>query len=257
MSVLRARDSRRQARRVRVCVRGRGIALVEVLVALVIVGLVVSATAASLSRLSDSKRRSNARHEAASRADEAATLLAIDLASILRDGDLERTRVVIAQGQGVMGLERDGLLIITRSGRAQRSMLEGPEGGEYEVQYRIEVGPDGLPTLWWRRDHAMDPYQDAGGMARAIGPCVGLSVEAYDGTDWYEQWDSDDDGLPHAVRVMVTGTSDDGTSNWTARRTVAIDRVPLPPESEETSATGRANEGATGSGSSGGSGGTR
>lgn len=226
-----------------------GVALVEVLVGLVIVGLVVSATAASLSRLSDAKRRSSARHQATSRADDAAARIARDLGSTLRDADLSRCRVQITQGLGVPGFERDGLLIITRSARSQRPMVETPEGGEYEVQYRVDFSDnlDGGTVLWRRADHAMDPYQDAGGIAVALGPCAGLSVEAYDGTDWFEQWDSDDDGLPHAVRVVVTGASDDGSSTFQARRTVAIDRVPIPPEADdETEATSEAAPATTG-----------
>ena len=32
---------------------------------------------------------------------------------------------------------------------------------------------------------------------------VGLSIEAYDGNEWYHEWDSDYDGLPLAVRLTV------------------------------------------------------
>ena len=72
-------------------------------------------------------------------------------------------------------------------------------------------------------------------------------------------------GLPHAVRVEVVGISEDGKRTATVRRVVAIDRVPIEPESEDSNDQGNDSAveeqpaggtgGASGTGGTGGTGG--
>jgi hypothetical protein len=131
-------------------------------------------------------------------------------------------------------MARDELLLLVRSFRRVRPLSEGEESAEQEAHYRVAdlVGREGT-GLWRRADHALDRAQDAGGLARPIVPgVVSLSIQAYDGASWYDVWDSDFDGMPHALRVTVVAQADtdDRVVTATARRIISIDRVPLPAE---------------------------
>ena len=128
-----------------------------------------------------------------------------------------------------------------------------PEGGQYEAQYRVD-GSGPSAGLWRRVDPGFDRAQDAGGVATLLAPSVtSFSVQAYDGTSWFDTWDSDSDGIPHAIRVEIRAQSDDGTADAVVRRVTAIDRVPTPPdtaESSSTTGTGQSGSGGTQSGGS-------
>jgi hypothetical protein len=127
-----------------------------------------------------------------------------------------------------------------------------PRGGEYEAAYKIDGGGN-VMGLWRRYDPAFDRAQDAGGVASLLAPSVNsFSVEASDGTAWFTTWDSDSDGLPHAIRVIIRAQSDDGTADATVRRVVAIDRVPIPPDTTETSSSTSSDSADTGSTTGGG-----
>ena len=57
------------------------------------------------------------------------------------------------------------------------------------------------------------------------------------------------------MRVIVVGLSDDGKRDATVRRVIAIDRVPLPPETGEGESSGEASsDSGTSDGGSGGGG---
>lgn len=214
--------------------------LVELIVGGVIAALVASATASSLSMLLKSRTTSASRQQAFARADAAASRIASDAASLVRDPVLAMARLRVLD-QGGDANPHDELLFLTRSIRPIRSSEEGAEGGEYEVQYRVEgnaFGPRSNESLWRRIDHAFDDNQEGGGIASPIVPSVSsLSIEAYDGESWFPTWDSDSDGYPHALRVIVRATSDDASVFATARRVVALDRTPLPPPEEDDSNT--------------------
>lgn len=223
--------------------------LVELIVGAIIAALVAGATASSLSMLLKSRTTSANRQQAFARADAAASRIASDAATLIRDPVLSMARVRV-QDQGGDANPHDDLLMLVRSVRPIRSTEEGAEGGEYEVQYRVEANSAGPrnESLWRRIDHAFDDNQEGGGIASAIVPHVSsLSVEAYDGESWYPSWDSDSDGYPHALRVIVRATSDDASVFATARRVIAIDRTPLPPPEEDDSNTDTKNQPSTAS----------
>ena len=74
---------------------------------------------------------------------------------------------------------------------------------EFETQYRIEEDELGS-VLWQRRDAVPDEFPRGGGIATPrVEGVISLGIEAYDGNTWYDQWDSDIDGLPWALRVTV------------------------------------------------------
>lgn len=222
----------------------RAFTLVELIVGGVIAALVAAATASSLSMLLKSRLTSANRQQAFARADAAASRIANDAATFIRDPVLSMSRVRI-QDAGGDANPHDDLLLLVRSVRPIRSTEDGAEGGEYEVQYRVQgntVGPRD-ESLWRRIDHAFDDNQEGGGIASAIVPHVSsLSVEAYDGESWFPTWDSDSDGYPHALRVVVRATSDDASVIATARRVIAMDRTPLPPPEEDDSTADAKNK---------------
>ncbi|MEY3231120.1 MAG: hypothetical protein RL689_1209 [Planctomycetota bacterium] len=246
----------------------RGFTLVELVVATVIAVIIAGATAVSMSQMVKARVASSSHQQAYARAEAVASRMALDLANAVRDADLAQCRVQIISGGDGPG-QRDQLLVLMRSLRNLRPQTV--EGDEYEAQYRIDPSPDPeSPGDWfWRRaDQAHDEYQDGGGIASPIAPgAVSLDIVATNGTDWLEAWDSDSDGLPHAVRFTVVADSDDRKTRATVRRVVAIDRVPIAPVADDAATpaeTGNpAGQGgqsggtppASGSGSGGGTGG--
>ncbi len=230
----------RQPRRTR-----KGFTLVELVVAAVAGSILVGAVAVSLGQMMRTRNVSATRRVAFQAADAAAARIAADLQSVARDPDLTFCKVQITNG-GLPGQERDQILLLTKSDRPVRGLEGVPEGDVFEVQYR--VGPSlGQESLWRRIDPAMDDFLDAGGVAAPVADgVVAFSVEASDGTTWFESWDSDAEGMPHAVRFTVTvrgpGTDIARSPLAVSRRTIAIDRVPLPPESESEDTQGQGGE---------------
>lgn len=213
--------------------------LVELIVAAVIAALVAGSAVASVSQMLKLKAKSAARQQAYERADLAVGRIALDLCNVVRHHNLQFARVAVTDG-GSGSTAHDGLMLLTRSVRPVRDETDAAEGGEYEVQYRVMPvsATDPHQALWRRCDPAHDLFLDAGGVAAPVVRGVkALSITANDGTDWFDSWDSDTGGFPHAIRVEVTVDSDDGTATAVARRTIAIDRTPLPPVPADTSAT--------------------
>ena len=220
-----------------------GFSLIEVLVAVTIAAGVAGATTLAISRSADARDASRSRQQAHSRADVAAERVALDIAASLREGDLYFGRVAILDAsQGDRG--RDVLLLYAKSLReGTRGTRDGGRGSEFEVHYRLEPSMTapvrGMvaerrqrlspATLWRRVDAVPDEMPEGGGVASPLVDWVtSLSVEAFDGDRWVEIWDTDYDGYPHAVRVVVEAASDDLRQTAVARRVVALDRVPLP-----------------------------
>lgn len=263
----------------------RAFTLAELIVASVILTLVVGATTVSISQMLRSRDSAAAALEAFSRAQFAAGRIATDAQQALRDAELRYARISLVRG-GPAGRTSQGLLLFTHQSRTVRTGPDAIESDEYEVQYRLEPalgapvggvgggGPAGgvVYDLWRRADPNVDEAYDAGGVAVAIvGGITGLTLEAYDGSVWRSDWDSDSDGYPHALRITVTAADDRTGRTATVRRVVAFDRTPAPvsdneedEESEEdgagsTPATSgsQGQGGASGAGGRGGGGGGR
>jgi prepilin-type N-terminal cleavage/methylation domain-containing protein len=223
--------------------RRRGFTLVEVLVAVVIAAAIAGAATIALFQALRAQTASQTRQQARARADAVASRMALDLENLLRDGDLYNARVLITSGGTASG-PRDELLVFASSATSVRTSNVQNEGGRYEIQYRLLDPPvlsggerrrivPGAPAslvLWRRVDPIPDEVPDGGGVVFPVGEgIISLSVEGFDGEAWQESWDSDRDGLPHAVRVRVRSMADaDPRRTAAAVRVVAIDRVPLP-----------------------------
>lgn len=221
----------------------RGMTLVEVLVAVVLVAGIAGATTIALSQSLRARSASAALQEARSRADVAASRIARDVGNAIREGDLYYARVLVVDEEE-RRQPRDEILVFAGSLDTARPRSAQPEGGMYEVQYRAaelpaEVrraaaarGAEGTDTplvLWRRVDPVPDEVPEGGGVAfPVVEGLESLSVEAWNGRSWYDAWDSDRDGYPHAIRITVTARDRTGRSAATARRIVALDRVPLP-----------------------------
>jgi uncharacterized membrane protein YgcG len=240
-----------------------GFTLAELIVASIILTLVVGATTVAISQSIRSRDSAVAAGDAFSRAHVAAARIAADAAQTLRDGELIYTRLAITRG-GPGGSTAQGLSLFSHLARNVRATVEAIESDEYELQYRLEPGTTtraGTPsyTLWRRADPIPDEYVDAGGVASPmVDGLVSLSLDAYDGAQWRNDWDSDLDGYPHALRIVVTATDDGGRRTSTARRVVAFDRTPPPiaESEEEEESTDQGDTGAETSTSGGATGGT-
>ena len=235
----------------------RGFTLVELIVAVIVGTVVAGATTTAISTLVRGKNRATARHEAFRRAETAVSRMAMDLQAVIRDKDLAGCRVLITDSGATGGLETDGLLLFTRSLVAVRGSEGVPEGSDREVQYKLIPGERGVPGLWRRVQPGVDDYSDAGGVASpVVDGVVSLSIRASDSASWFDVWDSDSSGFPHAVSVTAIGMSDDGTVKAAARRLVAMDRTPIPPATT-TGTTGTGTTGTTGATTGTTTGGTR
>lgn len=232
----------------------RGFTLVELIVAVIVGTVVAGATTTAVMTLVRGKTRAIARHEAHRRAETAVSRIAADVLTAIRDKDLAVCRVMVMDsGQGVGGVESDGLLLFSRSLAPVRGSEGVAEGADREVQYKLMAEGSGLnvgAALWRRVQPGVDDYSNAGGLATpVVDGIVSLRIRAADSAVWYDTWDSDSSGLPHAVSVTAVGVSDDGTVRAVARRVVAVDRVPIAPE---PAASGTSGSGSTTGGTTGG-----
>jgi type II secretory pathway component PulJ len=215
----------------------RAFTLIELVIAGAIVSFVIAAVSMGLSQLGKAKNISKQRFEAHLRADAALGSIQRELFSIIRAADLFQTRVILTDGisstpLGDMG--RDEILIFNNCLRPVRSIAYNGEGSEYETQFRVDWDDVG-PVLWHRRDMQPDEFELGGGQATPlVDGVMGLWIEAYDGTRWNEYWDSDEDGLPRALRVTVVASGHRDAEDLyaaplaTLRTVVPLDRVPLP-----------------------------
>ena len=244
----------------------RGFTIVELVIAIAVSAMVIVTVSTALSRISKTRDVARTRLDAVTRANAALDAVRRDLVSVVRDGDLFYSRVLLFDGAsftpyGMMG--RDEILVFNNRLRPMRRDDYAGEGGEYESQYRIEEDSSGS-VLWLRRDAVPDEMGEGGGMAiPSVEGIVGIEVEAYDGEAWYPDWDSDVYGLPWALRVTVTATgesldnpsSDPTRSLVTLRTQVPIDRIvppPPPPEEDEAAKDGETPTGEDAAGEEGG-----
>ncbi|QOJ18137.1 MAG: prepilin-type N-terminal cleavage/methylation domain-containing protein [Phycisphaeraceae bacterium] len=244
----------------------RGFTLVEVIITAVIAAFVLGALWSSMGQLTTARLIGQQRLLAHVRADAALNTIRQDVQCVLRSEDLFWTKLRIVDGLGTTingPVDRDDLLLFSSRLRQTRENYGQGEGVEYETQYRIIEDSLG-PVLWQRRDAPVDEYYDGGGVALPlIEDIIGFNVEAFDGYLWYNSWDSDELGLPFAIRITITApvTGKPGDRPVVLRTVVSIDRV-LPPydaDSEDdessTGATGGAGTGGAGNQSGDGTGG--
>ncbi len=242
----------------------RGFTLVEVMVAGIITSFLLGSVSMSLSQLAKAKASTTQRLAAHLRADAALESLRREIVSVIRSDDLFWSRLLIeddAISSSVGRLDRDEILVFSTRFRPIHPVEFSGEGMEYESQFRIEDDELG-PVLWHRRDAVPDEYPRGGGTATPlVDGLISLSIEAYDGQQWYEQWDSDLDGLPMAIRVTVAASGhplgddayDERLPIAILRTVIPIDRVlpPLDPNAEnelpeeELGAEGAATGGAS------------
>lgn len=200
---------------------------------------VLSTVGMSLAQLGETKSAVRRRFAAHLRADAALQQIRRDVVSIIRSDDLFYTRFVLYDEEvntPLGKLQRDELLVFNTQLRALQDLDFSGEGIEYETQVRIEESMDGA-VLWRRQDPVPDEFEWGGGVAEPLAEgLLELEIEAFDGFEWYSQWDSDISGLPRAVRITVTAAGQrDGEDPYDAplaamRTVVPVERV-LPPAS--------------------------
>jgi type II secretion system protein J len=209
----------------------RGFTLIELIIAGVITAFVLGSISMSVAQLGRAKNTSKLRLDAFLRADAALDAVRKDVVSVIRTDDLFFTRLLLindtirAENEE---FDRDEILVFNTRVKALRNIEFSGEGFEYETQYRV-ADDDWGPVLWVRNDAMPDEYPLGGGMAKpVVEGIVSISFEAYDGGQWLEQWDSDIDGLPLAIRVTITSSGHRGIDDiYTAPRAVLRTIVPI------------------------------
>ncbi len=219
----------------------RGFTLVELVAASVIASILAGAATMSIRRLAIGRDRSSARQAAVESVHSITRIIARDLANIARDVTLPDTIVRIDDTPGSSEQQTDEILLFCRSMRPVRPEQQEEttyrESNIHEVHYRLKPDREVTGVLWRRSDPIVDENYEGGGVAVPLGTQVfSLDFEAFDGTTWLSTWDSDNDGLPHALRVTCRVVEPGSGAVISARATVALDRVPLPfdPEVDET-----------------------
>lgn len=234
----------------------RGFTLVEMLLAAMITIFVVGAVAVALSQLSRTKNISRERFDNYLRVDAALDRIRRDVASIIRSDDLFWCRVYIDSDSILTDagtMPRSELLVFTSRLRPIREIDYNGEGTQFESQFRVVDDMNGS-VLWNRLDPVLDEYPMGGGIATPIVDGItGFLVEAYDGDAWYDEWDSDTDGIPVALRITVTAAAESSYKSLepmlaTLRTVVSLDRVPdlrvnmAPDEEDEAGADGATDQ---------------
>lgn len=216
-------------------IKRRGFTLIEVIIAAVVTAFLLGSMAMSISGLGRSKSTSKQRLDAYLRADAALTSLRREIIALIRTDDLFYTRFHLIDdsvnaGPDVGHLDRDELLIYNNRLASNHDIDFQGEGSEYETQLRVEDDDFG-PALWQRRDPVPEEFPFGGGMVIPVAEgVIALNIEVFDGNLWNDDWESDDWGIPHAVRLTVTasghrGPDDIYTAPWATLRTVVpIDR---------------------------------
>jgi len=187
----------------------RGFTMVEFILAGVLLALVLLAMGMSMQQIVKSRNAARARIDAHMRADAALRMMRRDLVSTLRREDLYYTRILLTDGysqQAALTYDRDEILVFNNRLQATRDIEYNGDGLEFETQYRIEEDDLG-PVLWQRRDAMPDAYPRGGGIITPVVEGItDLQIEAWNGLTWFDDWDSDEDGIPWAFRVTVTAT---------------------------------------------------
>ena len=219
----------------------RGFTLVELIIAGIIAVIVVGTLGTSLSQLARARASSKVRLNAHLRANTALDKIRREIQQVIRSDNLIDTRILLT-GDSVNSpigeLPRNDVLIYSTKLSPVRNKTYEGDGIEHEVQLRVSDDESGS-ALWMRSDAVPDDNEGGGGKAEPMmDGIIGLYIEASDGTDWYDSWDSDINGLPVALRVTVSSAGDaqgadfyaDARELMSLRTIVPIDRVPPPYE---------------------------
>lgn len=223
--------------------RRYGFTLIELILAGAIAALVLVTVVVTLSQIGRARSVSRGRLLSNLRATTALEEIRRDLSSLIRDADLFHARILLLSDSATvmvdgrrMDVARDEILVFNTRLEPLGEIDYNGEGGEYETQYRIDLDQFGA-ALWQRRDAVPDEYPDGGGVATPIAEgVIGLEILAYDGQEWFDEWDSDIDGYPWGFQITVTavGTEEgeieaiDGRMITTLRTHVSVDRI-IPP----------------------------
>lgn len=214
----------------------RAFTLIELIIAGTIAAMIAGTLAASFSNLGTARESARRRLDAAVRADAALEAMRREIVSVVRTDDLFYTYFFIEDDGGEEADFDQLILFNTRLRSVRNTANYAGDGQEYETAFRIEQMESDLPTLWRRRDTMPDEFWRGGGQARPVAEgIVSLSIRAWDGDEWMSGWDSDRQGLPLGIEILITATgAKPGEDPWDAplvdlRTVIPIDRL-VPPK---------------------------
>ncbi|MBU3728497.1 MAG: hypothetical protein FGM37_04520 [Phycisphaerales bacterium] len=226
----------------------RAFTLAELVVAGLVAAIVVGAVGTSLAQLARTRTVARVRLDSHLRTSMALDRVRREIQGAIRSDDLFDSRLLILDDTvpaPVGDLDRDELLVFNTKVRPVRERTYSGDGQEWETHLRVEEDDIGS-ALWMRTDAVPDDVDRGGGRAEPLmSGIIALKFEAYDGDMWRDEWDSDIDGMPWAVRVTVSGSGvPDGEDPFEDPRdllslstVVPLDRIVPPYVPVEPSAT--------------------
>ncbi len=201
--------------------------LLEVILALAIVGLVLAAIAPALIGTLRAERQARRVLEPLAQEQVAFALLRDDLlAAPLPNGSVAEAFSVVTAS--VVGRRGDTLTLFSAAAPPlpPRIAKRAPELGQAMITWRTQVSEDGRGLAWTRSrranllatGNAPEPQAEI-----LLEHLAELTVETLSGTTWSDSYDSDDQGqvLPLAVRITYALLDERGEPG--AKRQVVID----------------------------------
>lgn len=209
----------------------RAFTLIELVVAMSMVAILSVSLFAAMRVAFKAQSRSEAAIEPIRTADLAMELIGQDIQNIPPISTLAYA-FTATDGVESRGHEGDNLVFFTT---AEARQLEAANGDIKRVELAITTSPDGESLLVRRVTRNLftnvTPEPDEEIVCRGV---YGLNVRYFDGTDWQETWDAEQQGglLPKAVEVtLLIDRKDD-----TPLRTMRVFRIPCAADPEMTAA---------------------
>lgn len=179
-----------------------GFTLVELLVAATVAVMIATAAVMMLTGVSSARQRVDRQREIQQQARTAVAAVASALRNAHRP--IDRDEALLEGLDDWMGeLPRDRVRLWSVSRRTIRAGQ--PESDVREVElFVLDPQTGESPALMRRVDPTRNVEPDGGGvLERVADDVVGLNLSYHDGVQWRDQWTSETDGWPVAVKVEL------------------------------------------------------
>lgn len=242
----------------------KGYTLVEMLVALVILGTLAGGLNLAFHTSLDANERAHQQVDTSQETRLVLNVIRADIEQAALTSDSDRSWFIGGDENDGTN-DNDTLRLISRSRRVPLNDVQ--EDAEWEsaphdadwsaVVYRLNPSGDDDTVGLYRREvtpPGEDPYEtdDDEDPGECLSPSVvGLNFRYFDGTDWLDEWDStstdgNENALPRAVEVTLTFRPQAGEKNGRAVTAVFPLRA-LPPETTEQDSNNTTDSGANAS----------
>jgi prepilin-type N-terminal cleavage/methylation domain-containing protein len=182
--------------------RRRGFTLVELIAAIMVTVLVVSATGVLLRGVAAARDRVEQDLDAQQQAWSAAQAVAVVFANASRPPEAKQL-LLEGTDDWIGDISADRVRLFTTSTREIRSGR--PESDVREVEFFLSTEDGSSAAVLFRRtDPTRNAEPDGGGVVERIaGDIVGFDVRYHNGKDWQDEWPATPGAWPILVRVRV------------------------------------------------------